>query len=133
MVLKSILTVSACTLLLAASPALANGYQPNDFLKLDLSRAALSPDPLGPPAHFEQVPVEASAPDSAEVTGVKTVQAQHAHVRNPRHAVRAKPTIAHPKLVRRSHGNPLDAQAFDTRIQVWPCKSGGICNWRRSR
>jgi hypothetical protein len=34
------------------------------------------------------------------------------------------------KLARR-HSNPLDAQAFDTRIQVWPCHSGGICNWKR--
>jgi hypothetical protein len=42
-----------------------------------------------------------------------------------------KPRVAaRTKLVRR-HGNPLDAQAFDTRIQVWPCKSGGICNWKR--
>src|SRR6266850_2389227 len=41
----------------------------------------------------------------------------------PRGAVRTK-------LARR-HGNPLDAQAFDPRIQVWPCKSGGICNWKR--
>jgi len=24
-----------------------------------------------------------------------------------------------------------DAQALDTRIQVWPCRSGGICNWKR--
>jgi len=25
----------------------------------------------------------------------------------------------------------LDAEAFDMRIQVWPCKSGSICNWQR--
>jgi hypothetical protein len=24
-----------------------------------------------------------------------------------------------------------DAEAFDTRVQVWPCKSGGICDWQR--
>jgi len=34
------------------------------------------------------------------------------------------------KLARR-HGNPLDAQALDTRIQTWPCKSGGICDWKQ--
>ena len=34
------------------------------------------------------------------------------------------------KLARR-HGNPLDAQATDTRIQTWPCRTGGICNWQR--
>ena len=28
-------------------------------------------------------------------------------------------------------GNPLDAHASDPRIQVWPCRSGGICNWKR--
>jgi hypothetical protein len=47
----------------------------------------------------------------------------HARAEKPRGAVRTK-------LARR-HGNPLDAQAFDTRIQAWPCKSGGICNWTR--
>jgi hypothetical protein len=31
------------------------------------------------------------------------------------------------------HGNPLDAEARDTRIQVWPCKSGGICDWQRAK
>jgi hypothetical protein len=31
------------------------------------------------------------------------------------------------------HGNPLDAraQAMDRRIQTWPCRSGGICNWKQ--
>jgi hypothetical protein len=28
------------------------------------------------------------------------------------------------------HRNPLDAQAMDSRIQTWPCSSGGICNWK---
>ena len=45
-------------------------------------------------------------------------------VEKPRGAARAK-------LAKR-HGNPLDAQARDTRIQTWPCRSGGICNWQRS-
>jgi hypothetical protein len=41
-----------------------------------------------------------------------------------------------PRLVARTklahhQRNPLDAQAFDARIQVWPCRSGGICNWKR--
>jgi hypothetical protein len=31
----------------------------------------------------------------------------------------------------RHQRNPLNAQAFDTRVQVWPCNSGGICNWKR--
>jgi hypothetical protein len=37
---------------------------------------------------------------------------------------------ARTRLVRR-HSNPLDAMAFDRRVQVWPCRSGGICNWQR--
>jgi hypothetical protein len=40
------------------------------------------------------------------------------------------PGAARARLAHR-HGNPLDAQASDTRIQVWPCRSGGICNWSR--
>jgi hypothetical protein len=47
----------------------------------------------------------------------------HARAEKPRGAARTK-------LARR-HGNPLDAQAFDIRIQTWPCKSGGICDWKR--
>jgi hypothetical protein len=47
----------------------------------------------------------------------------HVHAAKPR-------AVARTRLARR-HTNPLDAQAFDTRIQVWPCKSGGICNWKR--
>jgi len=131
MILKSILTAAVSLATLASSPAIAAGYQPGDFFSLNLSRAALSPNPLGPPAHFEQVPVEASAPDTAEEPEASARRVAQSH--RPRHPVHAKPTIAHPKLARRSHGNPLDAQVFDTRIQTWPCKSGGICNWRRSR
>ncbi len=53
------------------------------------------------------------------------VETRVAHVRaeKPRGAARTR-------LARR-HGNPLDAQAHDTRIQRWPCKSGGICDWQR--
>jgi hypothetical protein len=43
------------------------------------------------------------------------------HVEKPRTPARAK-------LARRS--NPLNAQAMDTRVQTWPCRSGGICNWK---
>jgi hypothetical protein len=38
---------------LNASP---NAYHPDDFLSLDLQRAILSPQPLGPPNHFVPVP-----------------------------------------------------------------------------
>ncbi len=42
----------------------------------------------------------------------------------------AKPRVARTKLAR-PRSNPLDAQARDTRIQTWPCKSGAICGWQR--
>jgi hypothetical protein len=132
MVLKSILTAGIVAVLLA-SFAMASEYRPGDFFNLDLSRAALSPDPLGPPAHFQQVPIEARAPDKVEVPDVKARRVERVHVRKPHYAARAKPATARPRLTRRSHGNPMDAQARDTRIQVWPCRSGGICNWQRSR
>jgi hypothetical protein len=45
--------------------------------------------------------------------------------------VRSQPRGAARTRLAHRHGNPLDAQASDTRIQVWPCRSGGICNWQR--
>lgn len=56
---------------------------------------------------------------------VRKTRAAHAQMRaeKPHGTVRTR-------LARR-HGSPLDAQAFDTRIQVWPCRSRGICNWKR--
>jgi hypothetical protein len=136
MVLKNVFTVIICTTLLAWSGlSIADEYRPDQFLGLDLSKAALSPKPLGPPTEFAPVPVEAKADRGGEgaqaraepKAGPKIVthKTRVAHVRaqQPRTAVRTK-------LARR-HGNPLDAQAFDTRIQVWPCRSGGICNWKR--
>jgi hypothetical protein len=130
MVLKSVFATVICAAFLAASPAIADGYKPDEFLSLDLSKAALSPKPLGPPSQFEPVPVEAEADvqNRAPHVGVAPkatpkIRVTHARADEPRAAARTK-------LVRR-HSNPLDAQAFDTRIQVWPCKSGGICNWQR--
>ncbi len=142
MVLKNVGIAIICTTLLAwSSPSLADEYRPDEFLRLDLSKALLSPKPLGPPSEFAPVRVEAKAdrgseraPARAESTAesriVKTkrivipsTRVAHMHAEKPRGAARTK-------LARR-HGNPLDAQAFDTRIQVWPCKSGGICDWKR--
>jgi hypothetical protein len=53
----------------------------------------------------------------------RVVRAAHLRAEKPRAAVRTK--------IARRHSNPLDAQAFDTRVQVWPCRSGGICDWKR--
>jgi hypothetical protein len=120
-VLKSLLAGSVGMVLLGAS-ANADIWRPDEFLTLNLGQAVLSPRPLGPPARFEQVPVEAKEPAKADVVTEPAVKAARAVVR-PHAQPRRK--LAGP------HRNPLDAQASDTRIQVWPCRSGAICNWKR--
>jgi hypothetical protein len=132
MVLKGIFAALVCTVLLAWSgPSTADEYRPDEFLKLDLSQAALSPKLLGPSAQFEPVAVEAR--ESKEADPVVTVAPVRTVTRmrtvTPVRTVKRHIAVQ-TKLVRR-HTNPLDAQAFDTRIQVWPCRSGGICNWQR--
>jgi hypothetical protein len=144
MILKNVLAAIVVATLLAPSGAsVAAEYQPGDFLKLDLSKAVLSPKLLGPTTHFAPVPIEASSdlgkpatqaraepkvspePDARKVrtARVHVESAARVHVEKRRGAERTK--LAH------RHTNPLDAQAFDRRIQVWPCKSGGICDWQR--
>lgn len=149
MVLKNVGIATICATMLAwSSASLADEYRPDEFLRLDLSKALLSPKPLGPPSEFAPVRIEAKvdrgsegassrAESAAESKLVRTKRivvpsTSVAHMRPEKPRVHAeKPRgAARTKLVRR-HGNPLDAQAFDTRIQVWPCKSGGICNWKR--
>ena len=108
---------AAC--LIGSGMAHAEAYQPGEFLRLDLTQAALSPKPLGPPAQFEPVRIEARS------DAVETAPA----------AKRARAGAAPPAAVRRKiarvRSNPLDANASDTRVQVWPCRSGGICSWRK--
>ena len=151
MILKTILTAAICAVLLAgASPSKADQYRPDEFLSLDLSKVVLSPKPLGPSSEFAPVAIEARTDPGSDGAGarvepranpriavsgslkvtvpkaavaVPNVTVAHIRPQKPRGAVRAK-------LAQR-HGNPLDAEARDTRIQVWPCQSGGICNWQR--
>jgi hypothetical protein len=140
MALKGVFAAICCAAILAAGPSRADEYRPGEFLTLDLSKAALSPKPLGPPAQFEPMREAKTDPQSNALDAAPVpVDAVPKHVNAaPKAAktriVRArveKPRApAQTKVVRR-HTNPLDAQAFDTRIQVWPCKSGGICNWQR--
>ncbi|WP_066510290.1 hypothetical protein [Bradyrhizobium macuxiense] len=150
MVLKSAFVAAFCSAsLVVGGVAFADEYRPSEFFSLDLSKAVLSPKPLGPPAKFEPVPVEANSAPSADTSqanaepkvedtkvapqkAVRTakVTAEPAEKKAPvekRRAARHVPARA--KLARR-HSNPLDAQARDIRIQTWPCRSGGICNWR---
>ena len=136
MVLKNVLAAVICAVLLAwSSLAVADERRAGEFFGLDLSRAVLSPKPLGPASKFEPAPAGTTASRGgggwqARVEpkvnqAMVTPKAKIADIRvdRPHGAARAK-------LARR-HSNPLDAQAFDTRIQVWPCKSGGICGWKR--
>jgi hypothetical protein len=135
MALKGTFGTVLCAAILAAGSSWADEYRPDEFLTLDLSKAVLSPKPLGPPAQFEPRRIEAKTDPQSSVhvdAGPKAADAAPKAAKTKIvHARAEKPRApAQTKLVRR-HTNPLDAQAFDTRIQVWPCKSGGICNWQR--
>jgi hypothetical protein len=145
----------------------AQQYHPNEFLNLDLSRAVLSPKPLGPVSSFSPGPLDVTidrgkdaAPASAElVVDPKTVTTATVHAENnstsknstsknstSKTAIRtaasgmraarvrtAERSAPHkPRALVALHGrNPMEAQARDTAIQTWPCKSGGICKWKR--
>lgn len=131
MVRKSTIAAALCTgLLISGSAALADDYRAGELIGLDLSTALLSPKRLGPETQFAPVRIEARTdrkPVKTERVVVRKTpekaQVAQERVEKPRAAVRTK-------LVRR-HSNPLDAQARDTRIQTWPCTSGGICEWQR--
>ncbi len=149
MVLRNIFTAVICAMLLAwSSLSGADEYRADQFLGLDLSQAVLSPKPLGPAAEFAPVPVQASADRGGEgaQAGAEPKAEPKIIVHEPRivvHKTRVahQTCVAHPRAAKprgealtklaHRHGNPLDAQASDTRIQAWPCKSGGICDWKR--
>jgi hypothetical protein len=135
-----VLAALACAALVAlGTTARADEYRAGEFFGLDLSKAVLSPKRLGPAAEFAPVAVEArtdakrnvaepkvdppSVVRTTRVTPpVEKPRGAQAHVEKPRTPARAK-------LARR-HSNPLNAQAMATRVQTWPCRSGGICNWK---
>jgi hypothetical protein len=146
MVLRNIFSAIICATMLAWSGlSFADEYRPDEFLSLDLSKAVLSPKPLGPASGFAPGPLDVPADRGNAGAQARTesgVQARtesksngepkvvihntrvtHLRAEPPRHAARTK-LVDH-------HRNPVDAQAFDARVQVWPCKSGGICNWKR--
>ena len=138
MVLKSVSFAFAIALVLAAGGiARADDYKPDEYLGLDLSKAILSPKRLGPETQFAPVAMEAKDGNDAQARAEpidvpKKVAAERVRVSEPKvaHTKSAQPRgAARTKLAHR-HGNPLDAQAMDTRIQTWPCRSGGICNWK---
>lgn len=143
MALKNAFIAVTCAGLLGWSAvSIADEYRPDQFLGLDLSRAVLSPKRLGPTAGFEPVAVQARddrESESPQFPAEPTVEPR-LHMQSPRMAdlpieepqLRVeKPRVSARTKPARRHGNPLDAQALDARVQVWPCKSGGICNWKR--
>jgi hypothetical protein len=153
MVLKR--AVSALAVLLAAgSVALADEYRPNEFLGMDLSAAVLSPKRLGPPAEFAPVAVEANSdanndsrsearanPASEPYWASEELKAEPKEIAvedvhmtpQRRHATHARASSPERARLAHRHGNPLEAQAMDARIQKWPCRSGGggICGWKQ--
>jgi hypothetical protein len=160
MVLKNAFITLGCAIVLVWSGlSVADEYRPHEFLGLDLSTAVLSPKPLGPPAGFAPGPLDVTVDRGSNTvhaiaepaveskselkSGFKT-EAKATRKVAPKTAfktiapatrvahLRAAPPrlVARTKLARHQR-NPLDAQAFDARIQVWPCKTGGICNWKR--
>ena len=150
MILKNVFVAMLGTMLLAWSgPSMADVYRPDEFLGLDLSKAVLSPKLLGPTSEFAPVAVEARTDPGSE--GAQTRVEPKAHAKSvvsrsrivhgkgvdPRttlaHIRAEKPRGAARTKLSRHHGNPLDAQARDIRIQVWPCKSGGICDWQKQK
>jgi hypothetical protein len=135
MVLKNILIASFCaTALVGSSLVVADEYAPDEFLGLDLSTAVLSPKPLGPAASFAPGPLDVAVDaksNRAQVIAEPKAEPKVVGKRTRVVHARAEPRLVARTRIARHHRNPLDAQAFDTRIQVWPCKSGGICNWKR--
>ena len=140
MVLRAVFAAAVFIAFLGGSPSIAGEYRPDEFLNLDLSKAVLSPKPLGPPAQFEPRRVEGKSDPQSKAVHVDAAPVQVDAVRKaaPKaakikvvHARAEKPRAPARTKVARRHTNPLDAQASDTRIQVWPCRSGGICNWQR--
>ena len=126
---RRVLVAAACAFLALGTAASADEYRAGEYLTLDLSQAVLSPKRLGPPAEFAPVAVEARTDSKQAVVEpkadhqrmVRTSRVTQAHVAKPKVPARAR-------LARRS--NPLNANAMDTRVQTWPCRSGGICNWK---
>jgi hypothetical protein len=144
MVPKNTLSALAGAVLLVWSGgSFADEYQPDEFLRLDLSKAVLSPKPLGPETQFAPVRIEANSDNSSPISATRSLapRKEAAHVSIPRTRVAQTRVVDHRRLgksryaartrLAHRHSNPLDAEAMDTRIQVWPCKSGGICNWQR--
>ena len=70
----------------------ADGYRPDEFLKLDLPQAVLSPKLLGPPTQFEPVAVEAKADPGVTAKPVHAAQVKSVHTAEVKSVSAAKPS-----------------------------------------
>jgi len=149
MVPRNLFIAVICAGILAWSGlARADQYRPGEFLTLDLSKAVLSPKALGPASGFTPGPLDVKTDNggagfraNTEAVKTETANAQPANtepkvtptiaVHKPRIVQAEKPRGSIRTKLAKRHSSPLDAQAFDARVQVWPCRSGGICNWKR--
>ena len=132
MALRNAIAAALCTgFLMSGNAAMADEYRAGELIGLDLSKALLSPKRLGPETEFAPVRIEARTDRKPVKTERVVVQKAVAPKTHAAHERAEKPRgAARTKLARR-HTNPLDAQARDTRIQTWPCRSGAICGWQR--
>jgi len=132
MTLRNGLIACLCTMALVFSGlSAADEYRADDFLALDLSKAVLSPRPLGPASAFVQAPPRVAADQGGSRGQSKREPAAHSKVAVDG-ATSLSSGIQPPRLLARTrtahpHGHAGDAPP----VQVWPCKSGGICSWRR--
>ena len=166
MVLNRVRLIAFGVMVLAWSGlSAAQQYRADEFLNLDLSRAVLSPKPLGPATGFAPGPLDVTVdggnnaaqanaettaePKSTPESTPKTVTTAVVHVESnsttksalksaasgtrAAHLRAAERSVPHkPRALVALHWrNPVEAQARDAAIQTWPCKSGGICNWKR--
>src|SRR4051794_30541020 len=99
------------TLLACSDLALADEYGADEFLGLDLSKALLSPKPLGPASEFAPVPVQAKADRSVEIAPVRAVRVTHPKVRVARLPKQRRHAVAQVRPARH-RANPLDSQAL---------------------
>jgi|GEM_PF-562294 len=159
MAARHILVIAIGVAALAGSGlSTAQQYRPDEFLNLDLPSAVLSPKPLGPAEAFRPGPLNVTvdrgnapaqvngisaaepkavatatvrlepnspAPGTAALNGTaERVRTARASAERPAAHARRTPIEPHRR-------NPVEAQARDAGIHVWPCKSGGICSWKR--